>query len=137
MNSRSNLRGRSVAPQLEKTNRLLRRVVRLTVGAGGFLFLEDAAEPSDERWHEADADDGENDEFEVFLHHGVVSKKETCAAAHDHPDEGADDSENHEAGVIHFTHASDEWSERADERDEPGQHDGLGAVFVVEELRFG
>ena len=46
----------------------------------------------------------------------------------------ADDVEGDEGPVPHVADAGHDRRERADDRDEPGQHDGLGAVLVEERL---
>src|SRR5262245_49814010 len=52
-----------------------------------------------------------------------------------HPDDAARDIINGEAAVLHPADAGDEWCERPDDGNEPGQHNRPAAVLVVEMLR--
>ena len=52
------------------------------------------------------------------------------------PNEGPDDVVGEEFPVTHRTHASHEWSEGANQRNESGKHDRFGSMAFVEGVRL-
>jgi hypothetical protein len=80
-----------------------------------------------------DDDDGDDldalDEPRELRAEGVADERQARA-----PQDAPDDVVDREGAVLHAADAGDDGRERADDRHEAGQDDGLGAVLVEELL---
>ena len=89
----------------------------------------------DDAGQDRDDDDHHDDEREVALDHRDVAEQVAPDDEDHDPGDAADDVVEDETAVVHAADPGDERRERADDRHEPGDDDGLPAVFFVEPVR--
>lgn len=95
------------------------------------------AEEFEGHGEDGDEDDGEDDEFEMFLDEGLGAEEGAGGDANGDPGEPPYYREEEEGGVGHLTYAGDEGGEGADDGDEAGEDDGFWAVGFVEGVGAG
>src|SRR5687768_14227783 len=88
----------------------------------------------DHRGQDAEEDDGEDDVMEVPLHDRLVAENVSSRDEQDDPGDGTDHVESEEARVRHLADTGDERRERAYDRHEARDDDGLATIALVERL---
>jgi len=79
-------------------------------------------------------DDRDHEEFQVIFYKRYVAEEKPGKDEQCHPGHAADDVITDERKVVHPPDPGHERRESADERHEPGDHDGLFAVAVKKRL---
>ena len=92
-------------------------------------------EELDDSGNEGDQDDGDDDDGEVILDEGDVPEEVAAEGEDRHPADPANDVVADELQIAHPADAGHERREGADDRNEPGDDDGLGPVFLIEFMR--
>src|SRR5688572_20655184 len=82
-----------------------------------------------------DQDHADDREPEVLLDDGRIAEEEAQKPEAPDPNDAAEDVEREKARIVHSPDAGDERRERAHDRHEAREHDGLAAVHLVEALR--
>ena len=102
------------------------------------LFAQFSPLPHDlnDSGQQGDENNRHDQNLEVFLDERQVAKEVSGIAKQGHPEGPADHVVHHEIIVMHLAHARHERGERPDNRHEPGDDDGLAAIFLIELMRL-